>query len=288
MKMNRDYTVRNMFWPGVFVFALLVSALASNFSVFQNSLPLQAPTLLPTPAAPIQMSAGPAEPLVPNAHKAVQDGVGSVLASVMPAVVGVARPGQPQDAPGNGPVTYLTPAGNQATTMGSGIIVDERGYVLTTFQSVGKSKVVKVTMFSGSQKEYLADVIGVDSTCDLVLLKMRSNKVFPAVPLGNSNNVNVGDIVFAVGNPFGFTGSVTMGIVSSSSRKVTIQGVRYPDLIQTDAAINDGNDGGPLVNIRGEVIGINMATLMPDHKYSGIGFAVPIGDAANLLAGRTR
>jgi len=211
-----------------------------------------------------------------------------VLASVMPAVVGVARPGQPQDAPGNGPVTYLTPAGNQATTMGSGIIVDERGYVLTTFQSVGKATVVKVTMFSGSQKEYLADVIGVDSTCDLVLLKMRSNKVFPAVPLGNSNNVNVGDIVFAVGNPFGFTGSVTMGIVSSSSRKVTIQGVRYPDLIQTDAAINDGNDGGPLVNIRGEVIGINMATLMPDHKYSGIGFAVPIGDAANLLAGRTR
>ncbi|GFK92293.1 Magetosome protein mamE-Nter [Fundidesulfovibrio magnetotacticus] len=223
-----------------------------------------------------------------EAHRAVQEDVSQVIAAVMPAVVSVSRPGQAQDAQPAGPVTYLTPGGNPAAPAGSGIVVDERGYVLTTFQSVGKASVVKVTVFSGSQKEYLADVVGIDSTCDLALLKVRANKMFAAVPLGNSDAVNVGDIVFAVGNPFGFTGTVTMGIVSSASRQVTIQGVRYPDLIQTDAAINDGNNGGPLINIRGEVVGVNMATLMPDHKYSGIGFAAPINNAANLLSGRTR
>jgi S1-C subfamily serine protease len=214
--------------------------------------------------------------------------MGRVIAQVMPAVVSVARPGQAQDAPPPGAVAYLNPAGNPASPAGSGVIVDERGYVLTTFQSVGKASVVKVTVYSGAQKEYLSDVVGVDPACDLVLLKIRSNATFPAAPIATADLVNVGDIVFAIGNPFGFNGTVTMGIISSASRKVSIQGIRYPDLLQTDAAINDGNDGGPLINIKGEVIGINMATLMPDHKYSGIGFAVPIQSAAELLAGNTR
>jgi serine protease Do len=95
--------------------------------------------------------------------------------------------------------------------------------------------------------------------------------------------IEVGDLVLAIGSPFGFSRTVTMGIVSSNRRRLGIDGTRYPDMIQTDAAINEGNDGGPLVNIRGEVIGINMACYMPDNHYSGIGFAIPINDALEFI-----
>jgi serine protease Do len=93
----------------------------------------------------------------------------------------------------------------------------------------------------------------------------------------------VGDLVFAIGSPFGFSRTVTMGIVSSNRRQLSINGIRFPEMIQTDAAINEGNDGGPLVNIRGEVIGISMACFMPDNHFSGIGFAIPISDAIDFI-----
>jgi len=114
-------------------------------------------------------------------------------------------------------------------------------------------------------------------------LKILANDVFPAIILGNSDLVEIGDIVFAVGSPFGFSRTVTMGIVSSNRRDLSIDGTKYPDLIQTDAAINEGNDGGPLVNIRGEVIGVNMAYYRPNSRFSGIGFAVPINDVRNFV-----
>jgi len=284
MKKNRNFTVSNLFWPGIFVLALLIAALGSNFAVFRGTLGQGAMNLLPNPAAPIQMSAGTTQ--VAQAPS-IQDDIRQVMDRVLPAVVSVTRPGGGDGAAQNlGGVTYLTPVGGAQDSTGAGVIVDDRGYILTTFQTVGRSTLVKVHLSSGAQQDYLADVLNVDASCDLALLKIRANRVFPALPLANSDQLNVGDIVFAVGNPFGLRGSVTMGIVSSSSRKVTIGDIRYPNLIQTDAAINEGNDGGPLLNINGEVIGINMACVMPDHRYSGIGFAVPINDAAGLLSGQ--
>ncbi|MBF0483054.1 MAG: trypsin-like peptidase domain-containing protein [Desulfovibrionaceae bacterium] len=287
MKRNKEFAVTNLFWPGLFVFALLVAALASNFSLFK-SMGARGFEAIPTPAPPIQMSAGaaPAAGAAAADPAAVQSGVNQVLARVLPSVVSITRSGPGGGRRGAGGVTYLAPSGGPSESTGSGVIVDARGYVLTTFQTVGRASVAKVSMLAGTQREYLADVVGVDAGSDLALLKIRSSRVFTAAVLGDSDRCQVGDIIFAVGNPFGFNGTVTMGIVSSNDRKINIGGIRYPDLIQTDAAVNEGNDGGPLVNINGEVIGINMACLMPDHKYSGIGFAAPINSAADLLAGQ--
>ena len=114
--------------------------------------------------------------------------------------------------------------------------------------------------------------------------KIREQGLFPTAVFGNSDLLEVGDFVLALGSPFGFSRTVTMGIVSSSNRSVDINGIRYPDLIQTDAAINEGNDGGPLVNIKGEIIGINMASYMPGNQYAGIGFAIPINDILKFVS----
>lgn len=290
MKKNKQFQVKNLLWVGLFVGALLVASVATNYEAFkaamgQNLIPF-VPSL-PNPAPPAQLSAGTA-PL--EAAPSMGDGINRILAAVQPAVVSITRPGPGPgaDAPATGGVALLGPSGGPSESTGSGVIVDERGYVLTTFQTVGKATLVKVGLSGGAGRSVLADVVAVDTATDLALLKLRSQNAFPAVPLGNSDALAVGDIVFAVGNPFGFTGSVTMGIVSSDNRKINVAGVRYPDLIQTDAAVNEGNDGGPLINLRGEVVGINMACVIPDHRYSGIGFAVPINDAASILAGKAR
>lgn len=283
MKKNKDFRVISYFWPGVFVFALLVAAIGSDLEVFRGTLNHENLPFIPNPAVPIEMSAGTTQL---QQAPTIQENIRQVMDRVLPAVVSVSRPTSDGIAQNPNGVTYLTPVGGPQDSTGAGVIVDDRGYILTTFQTVGRSTLVKVHLSSGVQREYLADVLNVDSACDLAILKIRASRVFPALPLSNSDRLNVGDIVFAVGNPFGLRGSVTMGIVSSSSRKVTIGDIRYPNLIQTDAAINEGNDGGPLLNINGEVIGINMACVMPDHRYSGIGFAVPINDAAGLLSGQ--
>jgi len=203
---------------------------------------------------------------------------------VRPAVVGVSRPASGQIQPNTG-LTYINPYSGSSGSMGSGFIIDRRGYVLTTFQTVGSAGAVNVTLFSGSKREYQADLIVVDPATDLALLKIRAQDIFPTVTLGNSDLLEVGDIVLCVGSPFGFSRTVTMGIVSSNRRKLNINGANYPDMIQTDASINEGNDGGPLVNIKGEVIGVNMACFMPDNQYSGIGFAIPINDIMAFING---
>jgi serine protease Do len=203
----------------------------------------------------------------------MQEGISQVVSMVRPAVVGVSKTSAGQIPAGTG-LIYLQPYSGSAGVVGSGVIIDRRGYILTTFQTVGTANVVQ---------QYQADVIGVDPNTDLVLLKVRAQEIFPAIVLGNSNLIEVGDLVLAIGSPFGFSRTVTMGIVSSNRRRLGIDGTRYPDMIQTDAAINEGNDGGPLVNIRGEVIGINMACYMPDNHYSGIGFAIPINDALEFI-----
>ena len=163
--------------------------------------------------------------------------------------------------------------------VGSGIIIDEKGYILTNNHVIDDAERLKVTLPDG--KVLRGKVVGSDETTDLAVLKVESEQLLPATQFGNSDNLKTGQIVIAIGNPFGLTGgpTVSAGIVSSLNRSIqTRSGVL--ELIQTDAAINPGNSGGPLVNTKGEVIAINTAN-MPYAQ--GIGFAVPINTAKSIL-----
>ena len=163
--------------------------------------------------------------------------------------------------------------------VGSGVIIDEKGYILTNNHVIDDAERLRVTLPDG--KVLRGRVVGSDESTDLAVLKLESEQPLPAAQLGNSDNLKAGQMVIAIGNPFGLTGgpAVTAGIVSSLNRSIqTRSGVL--ELIQTDAAINPGNSGGPLVNTNGEVIAINTAN-MPYAQ--GIGFAVPINIAKSIL-----
>ena len=163
--------------------------------------------------------------------------------------------------------------------VGSGVIIDEKGYILTNNHVIDDADRLKVTLADG--RVLKGRVAGSDEVTDLAVLKVESEEPLPAAALGDSEGLKAGQIVLAIGNPFGLTGgpAVTAGIVSALDRSIqTRSGVL--ELIQTDAAINPGNSGGPLVNAKGEVIAINTAN-MPYAQ--GIGFAVPINTAKKIL-----
>lgn len=260
---------------------LVLGALWTNAGFVQDSPQLSSPTALnpllqkPEPVALQGDAASPRTALL------VQEGISQVVAMVRPAVVAVTRLKNQAAPAATAGLNYIDPYQTGSGSMGSGVLIDQRGYVITTFQTVGKDTLVKVILFSGQKREYQAQVISVDTQTDLALLKIQAHDVFPTVVFGNSDLLETGDIVFALGSPFGFARTVTMGIVSSTSRRLNLNGIQYPDMIQTDATVNAGNDGGPLVNIKGEVIGINMASFMPDNQFAGISFAIPIN---NILA----
>ncbi len=172
------------------------------------------------------------------------------------------------------------PSEQQLRGLGSGFIIDKSGLVLTNAHVVDKADKVTVRLKDG--RTFEGKVQGIDEVTDLAVVKINAGNDLPVAPLGSSNNVQVGDWAIAVGNPLGFDNTVTLGIVSTlkrSSAQVGISDKRL-DFIQTDAAINPGNSGGPLLNGRGEVIGINTA-IRPDAM--GIGFAIPI-DKAKAIA----
>lgn len=162
--------------------------------------------------------------------------------------------------------------------MGSGFIVSSDGLIVTNNHVVKDMQQITVTL--PGKREYKAKLIGADPESDIALIKIDA-KNLPAITWGDSSKIRVGEIVVAIGNPFGLSGTVTSGIVSATGRtNVGILG--YEDFIQTDAAINPGNSGGPLVNIKGEVIGINTAIASRSGGYMGIGFAIP-SDSAKLV-----
>jgi Do/DeqQ family serine protease len=165
----------------------------------------------------------------------------------------------------------------QAT--GSGVIVDAaQGYVLTNNHVVDKAETIEVT--TKDNRHFAAKLVGRDSETDIAVLKIEGGNL-RAVPLGDSDRLQVGDFVVAIGNPFGLGQTVTSGIVSALGRSLGIEG--YEDFIQTDASINPGNSGGPLVDLRGHLVGINTAILAPGGGNIGIGFAVPINMARNAM-----
>jgi serine protease Do len=162
--------------------------------------------------------------------------------------------------------------------LGSGVIVSPDGYILTNNHVVGNADEIHVTL--QDKREFTAKVIGKDAKTDLGLIKIDTKDALPVAPLGDSNTTDVGDWVIAIGNPFNVGMTVTAGIVSAKGR---ILGGDYDDYIQTDASINPGNSGGPLINTKGEVIGINTAIYSRTGANNGIGFAIPIDMARNVM-----
>ena len=172
--------------------------------------------------------------------------------------------------------------------MGSGFIIDKEGYILTNNHVIDGADEIVVLIEEGSngEKEYDAKLIGTDSKTDIALIKLvlkeGGRTSFPALTLGNSDNLEVGEWVVAIGNPFGLSHTVTVGVVSAKERN--IGSGPYDEFIQTDASINPGNSGGPLMNIKGDVIGINTAIISGNTGGNvGIGFAIPINIAKGIL-----
>jgi serine protease Do len=166
---------------------------------------------------------------------------------------------------------------------GSGFIIDRDGYILTNNHVVENARDIVVTM-SGDIK-LSATLVGRDPDSDLAVIKVPPEGIDAIAPLGDSDNVRVGQKAIAIGNPFGFGHTLTTGIVSALNRSIiTRDNVRIDDLIQTDAAINPGNSGGPLLNSSGEVIGINTVIYSHSGGYEGIGFAIPINRAKEIAA----
>jgi len=165
---------------------------------------------------------------------------------------------------------------------GSGFVIDPRGYILTNFHVVEGAQSIEVVL--GDQSRYAAKFIGADQRNDVALVKIEpKGKPLVALRLGDSGTLQVGQKVLAIGNPFGFQSTLTTGVVSALGRTVqTSQTTFIDEAIQTDAAINRGNSGGPLINTRGEVIGINSAIFTPSGTTAGIGFAIPINTAKSI------
>jgi len=173
-------------------------------------------------------------------------------------------------------------------SLGSGVIVDPKGYIVTNRHVVEKADRIRVRFQDdppGVQHD--AKVIGADQETDLAVIKVDIDRVLPSAKMGNSDSMQVGDWVLAVGSPFGLSETVTAGIVSAKGRDI-VPGRQFQTFIQTDAAINPGNSGGPLVNMNGEVIGINTAILSETNAYAGVGFALPsktVVEVYNQLTG---
>jgi S1-C subfamily serine protease len=163
---------------------------------------------------------------------------------------------------------------------GSGFVIDKEGHILTNYHVIEDAQQLEVTMHN--RKKYKATVVGTDTVHDLAVIQIKAPDLVPAV-LGDSRNLQVGQKVYAIGNPFGLAGTMTRGIVSSIRPVKEPNGATIEDAIQTDAAINPGNSGGPMMNGHGEVIGINTMILSNVGQNAGIGFAIPINTAKAVL-----
>lgn len=172
-----------------------------------------------------------------------------------------------------------TPEQKVQQGIGSGFIISADGYILTNEHVISNAQEIQVSVV-GISKPLTARVIGVDEELDLAVLKIDAGKKLPTIKLGDSNDVDVGNWVIAIGNPYSLDHTVTVGVISAKGRPVTVQDRNYRNLLQTDASINPGNSGGPLLNLQGEVIGINTAV---GSSAQGIGFAIPSDTVKSVL-----
>jgi len=168
----------------------------------------------------------------------------------------------------------------QHTSLGSGVIIDgTKGLILTNSHVIQKTGTIKVIL--ENELEFEAKIVGADSDSDLAVLKIDSENRLPAIKMGSSDDLMIGETVIAIGNPFGFSHTVTTGVISAINRSIRAEDRVYHDFIQIDASINPGNSGGPLLNINGDLIGINTAIYA---NAQGIGFAIPIGKARKIIS----
>lgn len=174
---------------------------------------------------------------------------------------------------------FGTPRIYKTQSLGSGVLIDSRGYVLTNAHVVEQASKIFVAL-DGRHKEIEATLVGVHARLDLAVIKVEDDKAFPYLKLGSSSDLLLGETVIAIGNPLGFGNSVTTGVVSSTHRRVPMEGGQIGHFIQTDALINPGNSGGPLLNTNGDIIGINTAIA---RQAQGIGFSIPV-DMARRIA----
>ncbi len=182
------------------------------------------------------------------------------------------------------PVEYesrtTSDGGSQVNGMGTGIVIDERGYIITNYHVVEGVSRIRVTM--ADESTAVAELIANDPKTDLAIIKIAADTPLTVIPVGTSEDLMPGETVIAVGNAYGYEHTVTQGIISALHRTVQVSDYqKYKDLIQTDASINPGNSGGPLLNIDGEMIGINVAVRV---GAQGIGFAIPINEAMEVAA----
>ena len=173
---------------------------------------------------------------------------------------------------------FNSPTKRKVSSLGSGFIIDAKGIVITNNHVIQNAEEIIVKV--NGKKEFKAKVLGADPLSDVAVLEIISDDTFIPVKFGDSNKARIGDWVIAIGNPFGFGGTVTSGIISARNREIGLS--RYEDYIQTDASINQGNSGGPLFNLKGEVIGINTAILGQSGSI-GIGFAIPSNSASQVV-----
>ena len=168
----------------------------------------------------------------------------------------------------------------QRTSLGSGVIIDgKRGFILTNAHVLAKTGIITVIL--KDDREFNAEIVGADPDSDLAVLRIPSEDLLPAIEMGDSDDVMIGETVIAIGNPFGFSNTVTTGVVSALNRSIRTEDRVFQDFIQTDASINPGNSGGPLLNINGALIGINTIIYA---EAQGIGFAIPINKAKRIIS----
>ena len=224
--------------------------------------------------------------------KAVPDSFADLAEKLMPSVVNISTTQTvkttqntfPFQFPPGSPFgemfkDFEQPKERKASSLGSGFIIKEDGIVITNNHVIANAEDILVRV---GEKEFKAEVVGADPYMDIAVLKMDTKDKFTTVKFGDSDNARVGDWAVAIGNPFGLGGTVTAGIISARNRDINL--TRYDDFIQTDASINQGNSGGPLFNLKGEVIGINTAIIAPGQSGSiGIGFAIPANAASNVI-----
>lgn len=168
--------------------------------------------------------------------------------------------------------------------VGSGFIIDSRGYILTNYHVVSQAADLLVSVSGKIKRDFPATIIAVDPAADLALIKTSGAPTLPEARLGDSHSVQVGDWVLAFGSPFGLEQTVTQGIISNRRESLVVDEVSYGEMLQTDAPINRGSSGGPLVNLKAEIIGINSAIYGPNGVFSGTGFAIPVDRAKAFLA----
>jgi len=226
--------------------------------------------------------------------KSAPDSFADLAEQLMPSVVNISTTQTVKTNSNSNPFPFKFPPGSpfgemfkdfenqqpterKASALGSGFIIKEEGVVITNNHVIANAEDILVRV---GDKEYKAKLVGADPYMDVAVLKMETKDKFKIVKFGDSDLARVGDWAMAIGNPFGLGGTVTAGIISARNRDINL--TRYDDFIQTDASINQGNSGGPLFNLKGEVIGINTAILGQGGSI-GIGFAIPANAASNVI-----